>query len=325
VIVVVTGGAGFVGLNLVSLLLAQRGWEVRIVDNFSNSTPERLARVIGGQAQVIKADIRDPAAAAAAVEGADAVVNLAAQTGIPSSLDDPRADLEHNVLGTFNYLEAARRAGARHFVQASSAAVLGNARPPQTEDKPSRPRSPYGASKAACEGYCMAYGASFGLDCTVLRFSNVYGPLSWSKGSVVAAFAKRALAGKPLVVNGGGTQTRDFLHVGDLAQVLALAVEGRLAAAGGAPINVATGVQTSIATLADAVAAHFLESQRPCSIERGPPREGDVAVSAPSVDRLQGLLPDLELRSLAQGLPETLDWFDREFQVGPGQMSALGQ
>jgi UDP-glucose 4-epimerase len=316
VIVVVTGGAGFVGLNLVSYLLAQRNWEVRIVDNFSSSTPDRLARVVGGRARVIKADIRDGQAADAAVAGADAVVNLAAQTGIPSSLEDPRGDLEHNVIGTFNYLEAARRAGVRNFVQASSAAVLGNAQPPQSEDKPSRPRSPYGASKAASEGYCLAYAASFGLNCTVLRFSNVYGPLSWSKGSVVAAFAKRALAGKPLVVNGGGTQTRDFLYVGDLAQVLAKAVDGHLAGAGGAPINVATGVQTSIATLADAVAAHFLKSRRPCSIERGPSREGDVAVSAPSIDRLRGLLPDIKLRGLAQGLPETLDWFDREYQVG---------
>jgi UDP-glucose 4-epimerase len=316
VIVVVTGGAGFVGLNLVSFLLAQRNWDVRIVDNFSSSTPERLARVVGGRAQVIKADIRDPQAAAAAVAGADAVVNLAAQTGIPSSLEDPRSDLDHNVVGTFNYLEAARRAGVRSFVQASSAAVLGNAQPPQTEDKPSRPRSPYGASKAASEGYCLAYAASFGLVCTVLRFSNVYGPLSWSKGSVVAAFAKRALAGKPLVVNGGGAQTRDFLYVGDLAQVLAKAIEGHLAGAGGAPINVATGVQTSIAALADAVVAHFVKSRRPCGIERGPSREGDVAVSAPSVDRLRGLLPDLKLRSLAQGLPETLDWFDREYRVG---------
>jgi UDP-glucose 4-epimerase len=314
VIVVVTGGAGFVGLNLVSLLLEKRNWEVRIVDNFSNSTPERLAHVVGGQAQVIHADIRDAKAAAAAVKGADAIVNLAAQTGIPSSLEDPRGDLEQNVIGTFNYLEAARCAGVRNFVQASSAAVLGNAQPPQTEDKPSRPRSPYGASKAAVEGYCSAYAASFGLNCTVLRFSNVYGPLSWSKGSVVAAFAKRALAGKPLVVNGGGTQTRDFLYVRDLAQVLAVAVDGRLADARGAPINVATGVQTSIAELADAVAAHFLQTRRRCEIEPGPSREGDVAVSAPSIDRLRGLLPDLKLRGLAQGLPETLDWFDREFQ-----------
>jgi len=316
VIVVVTGGAGFVGLNLVSLLLKQRNWEVRVVDNFSSSTPERLARVAGGAARVIRADIRDAEAAAAAVEGADAVVNLAAQTGIPLSLEDPRSDLEQNVIGTFNYLEAARRAGVRNFVQASSAAVLGNAEPPQTEDKPSRPRSPYGASKAACEGYCMAYAATFGLDCTVLRFSNVYGPLSWSKGSVVAAFAKRALAGKPLVVNGGGAQTRDFLFVGDLVRVLATAVDGRLAGVGSAPINVATGVQTSIAALADVVAAHYRKSNRPCTIEAGPSREGDVAVSAPSVDRLRGLLPDLEFRNLAQSLPETLDWFDREFRAG---------
>ena len=160
----------------------------------------------------------------------------------------------------------------------------------------------------------MAYAASFGLTCTVLRFSNVYGPLSWSKGSVVAAFAKRALAGNPLVVNGGGTQTRDFLYVRDLAEVLARAIDGDLADAGGAPINVATGVQTSIGTLAEAVAAHFAKTERRCDIEPGPSREGDVAVSAPSIDRLRGLLPDLELRSLAQGLPETLDWFDREFQ-----------
>ena len=223
-IVLVTGGAGFIGLNLLQQLLRAADCEIRILDDFSNSSPEKLDHVISAKPTVaarvrtIKADVTDAAAVKDAVKDVDAVVDLAAQTGIGPSLADPRSDLTLNVVGTFNVLEACRAAHVGRFVLASSAAVLGNAEPPQHEDMPSRPLSPYGASKAAAEAYCRVYHRSFGIETIALRFSNVYGPLSWSKGSVVAKFAKRALAGQPLVINGDGSQTRDFLYVEDLAE-----------------------------------------------------------------------------------------------------------
>jgi UDP-glucose 4-epimerase len=188
--------------------------------------------------------------------------------------------------------------------------VLGNAAPPQHENLAPRPLSPYGAGKAACEAYCSAFCRSFGIEAIALRFANVYGPLSWNKGSVVATFAKRCLAAKPLVINGDGTQTRDFLHVEDLADILVRAALSRLDPAQfGAPCNVATGVQTRIVDLARAIAAVFCSRGRICDIEFGPPLASDVAVSAPGTDRVKSLFPGATFRKLDEGLSATVDWF----------------
>jgi UDP-glucose 4-epimerase len=316
VIVLITGGAGFVGLNLMRQLLRVSDCQIRILDNFSNSTPERIDQVLaagpkeGARVRVLRGDICDATAVTAAVDGVDAVIHLAAQTGIAPSLVDPGRDLQLNVVGTFNVLEACRACGVRRFVLASSAAVLGNAEPPQHEELPSRPLSPYGAGKAAAEAYCKAYSQSFGIETLALRFSNVYGPLSWNKGSVVAQFAKRAVAGQPLIVNGDGTQTRDFLFVEDLADVLVRAATSAIdPALRGQPCNVATGLQTQIADLADAFKDAFAERGRTCQIEFGPPLKGEVAVSAPATERLRRLFPGATLRSLSGGLAATIDWF----------------
>ncbi|MCB0161093.1 MAG: NAD-dependent epimerase/dehydratase family protein, partial [Caldilineaceae bacterium] len=172
--VLVTGGAGFVGANLVRTLL-KRGYTVRVLDNFSSGNRAYLA---GLDLDIVEGDILDRAAVDAAVAGTDGIVHLAAQTGVPGSIQDPMRDCQLNVVGTLNMLEAARLAGTQRFVFASSNAPLGKQPPPATEDKAPLPISPYGASKLAGEGYCLAYHGSWGLGTVALRFANLYGPYS---------------------------------------------------------------------------------------------------------------------------------------------------
>jgi len=315
VTILITGGAGFVGLNVLKRMLRVSDEQIRILDNFSNSTPERVDQVVGSAAaanrvQVVRGDIADAPAVRQAMKHIDTVVHLAAQTGVGPSIADPVRDLEINVVGTFNLLKACADAKVRRFVMASSAATVGNAQPPQREDMPARPVSPYGASKAAGEAYCSAFHRAFGIEALALRFSNVYGPLSWSKGSVVAHFAKQAIAGKPLVVNGDGSQTRDFLHVEDLAEVICLAANSPLPhELLGEPCNVATGVQTRIADLAQLFRRLLDERGIACTLAQGAPLVGDVAVSAPAVDRVKAAFRSVSFRGLTEGLPGTIDWF----------------
>ncbi|MGD8817781.1 MAG: NAD-dependent epimerase/dehydratase family protein, partial [Acidobacteriota bacterium] len=206
--VLVTGGAGFIGANLVRVLV-ERGHEVTVLDNLTSGQTSYLA---GLELQLAVADVRNSEQVFDAIAGHRTVVHLAAQTGVPGSLEDPRHDCDVNVTGTLNMLEACRNSGAR-FVFASSNAPLGRQKPPATEDKAPLPVSPYGASKLAGEGYCLAYHGSWGVDTVAFRFGNVYGPYSAHKESVVAKFFKRALAGERLVIDGDGEQTRDFVYV----------------------------------------------------------------------------------------------------------------
>src|SRR4051795_3399335 len=225
----VTGGCGFLGRNLVAQLVYEGNCEVRVLDNFEVGCREDLEAAIsrhgevrGGSApastsrlEIIKADILDDKAVQTAAFGCDFLVHLAANTGVTQSVENPLRDFRVNVVGTLNCLEAARHADVKRFVFASSGAPLGEAEPPVHEEKAPRPRSPYGASKLAGEGYCSAYWHSYGLETVALRFGNVYGPHSCHKGSVVATFIRRALSGKPLIVHGDGGQTRDFIFIDD--------------------------------------------------------------------------------------------------------------
>lgn len=336
-IYVITGGAGFIGLNLVAHMVSRGATEIRVVDDFSNSAVERLETVVwesgdveclgrsplkwivhseagGCKVSVHAADIRHAETALQATRGADAVINLAAQTGIAPSLKSPRTDLDVNVAGTFNFLEACRVHGVKYFFTASSAAVLGDTPPPQREDGTFRPLSPYGASKAATETYCSAFYHSFGVKTLALRFSNVYGRRSWSKGSVVALFCKNLVEGKPLTVNGDGKQTRDFLHVDDLVAVIAQLAAGDTTFAAkddifGRALNVATGVQTPIIDLAETIRAIARSFNKECEIQFGSALRGDVRVSAPDIARVRTLLPEAQFRDLVTGLPETMKWF----------------
>lgn len=334
-IVLVTGGCGFVGLNIVRRLFLLGVEEIRLVDNLSNSTPQSLASALGlrdergdgrsnyqwtmetpagkRQLSLTVADIRDASVADTVCADVQAVVHLAAQTGVQASLTDPAGDAQQNVVGTINYLEACRRREVPLFLAASSLAVAGDAPSPQVESRAARPLSPYAAGKAALESYCAAYWKSFGVRAVPFRFANLYGPFAWRKGSVVAAFCKRALAGKPLVVEGDGRQTRDFVYAQDVAEVVASIIGGNGVDPGGElvgqPINLATGVQTSILDLAQAIQKEFAAAGSDVAVEYGPARAADVRESAPDVARRRTLLPNIRFHTTAEKLPETIRWF----------------
>jgi UDP-glucose 4-epimerase len=316
----ITGGCGFIGLALLRRLQDEPDAAVRIVDNLSVGTREELGAVgafreIGPDQPgdwsgvgLLVGDILDEGLAVRAAQGADVIVHLAANTGVPASIVAPRQDMQANVVGTFNYLEAARIARCPNFVFASSGATVGECTPPVHEEMPSHPVSPYGASKLAGEGYLSAYHAAYGLAASSLRFGNVYGPGSGHKTSVVAAFLKQAFAGKPLVVHGAGTQTRDFIYIDDI--VSAIMAAATTPAAAGQAFQIATNKEHSVLELAEMLmeilAGHGLTGVT-ATYEQA--RAGDVRRNFSDTSkaaRLLGWRPDYELR---KGLELTVKWF----------------
>jgi UDP-glucose 4-epimerase len=300
--VLVTGGAGFIGANLVQLLLDQR-YRVRVLDDFSTGQKEYLADL---DIQVLEGDIRHADAITDAVAGMSSVIHLAAQTGVPGSLQNPYHDCEVNVIGTLNLLEACRHAGVDRFVFASSNAPLGRQPPPATEDKAPLPISPYGASKLAGEGYCLAYHGSWGLNTVVLRFANVYGPYSAHKNSVVARFLKDILTTGQVTIDGDGQQTRDFIYAGDLCQAILLALKSDV---GGEVFQIATGVETSIQELAgmvQEVAGSLVE------VRHGPARQGDIRKNYSAVGKVRAVLGWEPQVALRRGLELTWSWICRQ-------------
>ena len=255
--------------------------------------------------EIVIGDITDPDSINRAVEGMDAIVHLAAQTGVPGSMEDPVTDCFTNVVGTMRVLEAARAANVQKVVIASSAAPLGRAEPPASEDKVPLPISPYGASKLAAEAYCLAYFGSWGLNTVALRFANVYGPRAGHKESVVAKFMKDILADGQIGIDGSGGQTRDFVFVGDLCAAIdsALQFDG-----GGEIFQVGTGTETSVAELAQLIVD---TSNHDVEINYGPTRAGDVARNYSDITKARSMLnwsPEVEL---AYGISETWQWFER--------------
>lgn len=297
--ILVTGGAGFVGANLVRLLLEQ-GYAITVLDNLSAGN---LGYIQDLPLEFIEGDILDAPLLSDVVAGHQGIVHLAAQTGVPGSLADPRRDCEVNIIGTLNLLEAARHADVKRFVFASSNAPLGKQPPPATEDKAPLPISPYGASKLAGEGYCLAYHGSWGLGTVVLRFANLYGPYSAHKSSVVAKFIKDMAESGQISIYGDGQQTRDFIYVGDLCRAVALALESNV---GGEVFQIATGVETSILELAQLIQQ---VAGQDVSIEHESARQGDIRKNYSNVGKANmqlGWSPETELDV---GLSATAQWF----------------
>ena len=307
--ILVTGGAGFVGANLTRVLLDSGYW-VTVLDNLSAGN---LAYLEGLDLEFVQGDILDADLINKVVHGHDGIVHLAAQTGVPGSLADPRRDCEVNVIGTLNMLEAARAEQERRgeqirFVFASSNAPLGKQPPPATEDKAPLPISPYGASKLAGEGYCLAYHGSWGLGTVVLRFANLYGPYSAHKNSVVAKFIKDILTSGQITIDGDGQQTRDFIYVGDLCRAIQLALESDIS---GEVFQIATGVETSIAELAKIVQASM---DSDVAVIHGPARLGDIRNNYSGVSKALAKLDWSPLVTLNEGLAKTIWWFLPEGQ-----------
>lgn len=213
--VLITGGAGFIGSNLCHHLLSVGGYHLTVLDNLSAGQIERTPPGV----DLVVGDYTETDTLARCLRGIDSIVHLAASAGVRASIVDPQPSFHINVEGSFRLLELARRANVRKFINASTAgAMLGDVKTPITEQMAPSPRSPYGASKLAVEGYCSAFAGSYGLQCVTLRFSNVYGPRSAHKDTVVSTFIKNILTARPLTIYGDGTQQRDYLYVGDLTR-----------------------------------------------------------------------------------------------------------
>lgn len=296
--VLVTGGAGFVGANVVAALL-EAGFDVRILDNFSTGQRDYLPKDV----KIIRGDILDKSDVETAVSNIDAIVHLAAQTGVIGSIEDPYHDCQLNIIGTLNLLEACRIHNIKKFVFASSNAPLGKQPPPATEDKAPLPISPYGASKLAGEGYCLAYHGSWGVNTVVLRFANLYGPFSIHKNSVVAQFLKDIVEHGEITIDGDGEQTRDFIYVRDLCDVIIKALKSDI---GGEIFQIATGKETSIQELAQMI-QHTISS--PISIKQGPRRQGDIRKNYSAISKVKRELNWEPQVSLEEGLRATYSWF----------------
>ena len=246
--VLVTGGAGFIGSQIVEDLVRE-GAAVCVYDNFSSGLDANL-NAVKEDIQVIRGDILDQEELNKAASGVDIVSHQAAQLEITRCIDDPVADLRSNTIGTLNVLQAAVKGGASKVINASSACVYGQAQfvPETEEEHPTNPNWAYGVSKLAAEKYCQIFAEMYALPIVSFRYAIVYGPKEWY-GRVLTLFLKRVLEGKPPVVFGSGSQIRDFVYVEDLVRAHRCAVERDLV--GAHSINVSTGIGTSIAQLAE--------------------------------------------------------------------------
>lgn len=298
----VTGGAGFIGSNLVRVVRETTGAEVVVLDNLSSGYRENLD---GQRVTFMQGDVRDAEAVRSAIDGCDTVFHLAASVGNTRSIDHPVTDSEINVLGTLHVLEAARHAGAGKVVYSSSAGIFGELKTlPIREDHPIDPDTPYGASKLAGEKLCLAYAKLYPLECVALRYFNVYGPHQRydAYGNVIPIFAHRALRGEPITIYGDGEQTRDFVNVRDVAAANLAAA--RTAGVSGA-FNIASGTRITINRLADLVVA---ASGGRSTIRHGDPRKGDVRHSLADISAARdafGYAPNVTLEG---GLPDYMTW-----------------
>lgn len=298
--ILVTGGAGFIGSTLVPMLI-EKNYEVRVLDNLSVGTEATLANY---PVELIVGDIRDKSVTQRAATGVDGIVHLAAHTNVIDSQSKPWEDMEVNVGGTLNMLIAARDQGVERFVMASSNAPVGECTPPIDESKPARPLSPYGASKLAGEGYCSAFHGSYGLGTVVLRFANVYGPKSGHKSSVVAKFIREAMTSGVLTIYGDGKQTRDFIYAEDLCRAIQAGLETD---SSGETYQIATGVETSVLTLAQMVQSVLQKDNITIIHERQ--RAGEIIKNYSNISKANQELNWQPVVSLAQGIQETNRWF----------------
>ena len=294
---VVTGGAGFIGSHVVDALLA-RGDEVHVLDDLSKGT---RANVPEG-AQLHESDIRDDAGGVFDAARPEVCFHLGAQADVRVSVERPDFDAEVNVLGTLQVLEAAQRHGTKVVFSSTGGAIYGECDGPADEDHPRNPLAPYGVSKLAAEEYISAYSRLHGSEHVSLRYGNVFGPRQDPHGEagVVAIFMKRLHEGGTPRIFGDGTQTRDYVYVGDV-------VAATLAAAGhqGGVLNVGTGVETSVLDL-------YARVQRAAGLEREPQfadaRAGELQRSVLDASRARRELGWAPQRSLDEGLAATWAW-----------------
>jgi nucleoside-diphosphate-sugar epimerase len=301
--VLVTGGAGFIGSNLVRGLL-ERGDHVRVLDNFSTGSRENLA---GVDVEIVEGELRSYERVHNAVRGVEVVYHLGALGSVPRSVQDPLTSSAVNVEGTLNVLLAARDEGVRRVVFSSSTSVYGSSRElPTREEQPPDPISPYGVAKLAAERYCVSFSRVYeSFESVVLRYFNVFGPRQspFSQyAAVVPLFATRIAAGEPIDVHGDGEQSRDFTYVANVVDATISA--GHADGASGEIFNVASGAPASVNRLADAIGKIL---DRPVERRTLPARAGDIRDSWADLSKAERLLGYRPAVDLEEGLRRTID------------------
>jgi nucleoside-diphosphate-sugar epimerase len=311
----VTGGAGFIGSNLVDALIAS-GERVRVLDDLSSGKLENLEASLS-KIDFVEGDVSDPRVASRAVEGMDYVLHHAAVASVPKSVDDPWRNHEVNVDGTVRLLLAARRFGVKRFVLASSAAVYGESEEsPKLETMEPAPISPYATSKLVGENYCRQFSASGWVSAVCLRYFNIFGPRqdpSSDYAAVIPIFVSRLLDGGRATIYGDGSQTRDFVYVDDIVHANLLAVERSSAV--GRVFNIGGGRSLSVNDLYRRIARIVGSAAEPKYEAR---RAGDVRVSTASIERAKeglGYSPRVDFDA---GLARTVAWFREHRSVAGG-------
>lgn len=299
----ITGGCGFVGSNLIRTIVEQgRADRIAVLDNETMGSPRDLPDI---GLDYHKGDICDLATMSSAAAGCDTIIHLAANTRVIESIEDPTLNFEVNVRGTFNVLMAARAAGVKRVVMASTGgAILGDVEPPVHEGMVPQPAAPYGASKLAAEGYGYAFAGSYGMQVTALRFSNVYGPRSYRKGSAVAHFFKQVLDGRPITVYGDGSQVRDFVFVGDLCKGILQAIDAEVSGV----FQLGSGRPTTINELL-AEMRQVVGGARWPEVRYADWRAGEVRRTYCDISKSAGAFDFKPATPLAAGLRATWEWF----------------
>ena len=305
--VLVTGGAGFIGSNLVDALLADGGYHVRVLDNFSTGRRENLAHC-RRDIELIEGDIRDMEIVEDAVMGVHAILHEAALPSVPRSVKAPVTSNDVNVGGTLKLLSAAHKAGVRRVVFASSSSVYGDTEVlPKHEGMTPRPMSPYAVTKLTGEHYLRVFADIYGMETLAIRYFNVFGPRqdpSSQYSGVIAKFMTAAIEGRPYTVNGDGQQGRDFTFVdnvvhGNLLALKAPSLDGQV-------VNVACG---EMYTLLDLIAAINEAAGVELNIEHAPSRVGDVQFSQAAIEGARELLDYRPRVGFAEGIARTLEWY----------------
>ncbi|HCP29133.1 MULTISPECIES: NAD-dependent epimerase/dehydratase family protein [Pseudomonas] len=302
--ILITGGAGFIGSHLSDALLA-RGYAVRIVDDLSTGKRDNL-QLDHPLLELVEGDVADAELVQRAAAGCQAVVHLAAVASVQASVDDPVRTHQSNFIGTLNVCEAMRVHGVRRVLFASSAAVYGNNGEGQSiaEDTPKAPLTPYAVDKLASEQYLEFYRRQHGLEPVIFRFFNIFGPRqdpSSPYSGVISIFSERAVQGQPITVFGDGEQTRDFLYVGDLVQVMVQALEQAQVEEGAVNIglNQATSLNQMLAALQQVVGSLP-------AVSYTTPRSGDIRHSRADNRRLLARFDFQRATSMAEGLARLL-------------------